>query len=337
MSKIDQLWTELEQDLAKLSSSAKKEGRLTRLATPDSSQRLSVGIEWPSKCRVLLFDAPQGSLPPRHTWPACQGLELSLEQDDAGKSLLLLRLRENRLEDVFSVLAEDLARKILVSKPEQAGNRVLACIARWQKFLSSARRGFSAESRRGLWGELWVLEKIVIQAIGIEAGVASWRGPFGSPQDFQHDGMALEIKTRAAKPPAKVRISSELQLYAEPWSNLFLGHLAIDEQDSAGESLPQRIGSIRAMLADSSMVEVFEDALAEVGWTESDSAPHTGRGFLLREVEWFRVVPNFPCLIPSILPLGIGAVTYDLSIDAIREFAIAQSDVVSSLTILPEA
>jgi len=331
MKRINEIWTELEKELSSSLDPNRKAGVLTRLATPDARQRLRVGIEWPSKCRVLLFDTAKDSLPPKHTWPACHGLEVSLGKSGDGSDSLLLRLREKQLEDVFAILAEDLARKIADSKPDESGLRVLACLARWQKFLSDARRGFSEEASRGLWGELWALEHLVATAIGVEHAVMAWRGPFGAPQDFQFAEISFEIKTRAAKPPAKVTISSEFQLYAEPWTHLFLGYLAVDEQASAGETLPQRIASVRKILEESPMREPFEDALLELGWLESYAENHSTRGFQLRSHEYFEVSEDFPCIVPARLPEGIGRVTYDLALDGLKAFQVSASELVKTL------
>lgn len=324
MKKIEKLWEELEAELASSSSASAGGGNLTRLATPDSGQRLRVGVESQSKVRLLLFSADTAALPPRTAWPECRGLELLMDKGALGKSDLIVRLRDPRGKDVFTALAEDLAKKACGGTEADAARRVIAALARWQRFLASMGRSLSDEARRGLWGELRILEDIIIPSVGIETAIAAWKGPFGVSQDFQLTDMALEVKTRAAKSPAVVRISSERQLHPDPWKHLFLIHVAVDEQDGAGETLPERISKLRGLVYGHAAAEVFEDALLEACWLDAEEEKHGNRGFVLREVEMFRVDGEFPRLTPPVLPPGIGGVDYDLSLDSAAEFSVSR-------------
>jgi hypothetical protein len=255
-----------------------------------------------------------------------------LDAKPSGKALLIVRLRDLRGQDVFSVLAEDLARRAVGGSEAEAARRVLSALGRWQKFLAVAGRSLSEEARRGLWGELWALEHVVTPAVGIEAAVSAWRGPVRAPQDFQHQGTAIEVKTRAARSPAVVRISGEQQLHEVPWQNLFLTHIAVDEQDGAGESLPHRIARVRSLAAATAAAELLEDALADAGWLEAETEKHQTRGFIQRELDVFRVTASFPRLTPLVLPMGIGGVAYDLSLDAARPFALPVTEMQEALT-----
>lgn len=332
MKTIGNMWKEIEADLEAQKGSANGPGLLTRLATSESGQRLRVGVEWPSKARVLLFSAQASSLPPRSTWPECKGLELLLDAKPSGEASLIVRLRDLRGQDVFSVLAEDLAHRAVGGSEAEAARRVLSALGRWQKFLAAAGRSLSDEARRGLWGELWALEHVMSAAVGIEAAISAWRGPAGAPQDFQHQGTAIEVKTRAARSPAVVRISGEQQLHESPWQHLFLTHIAVDEQDGAGETLPQRIARVRSLAAATAAAELLEDALADAGWMEAEAEKHQTRGFIQRELDAFGVAAAFPRLTPLLLPPGIGGVVYDLSLDAVRSFSVPMAEVQQTLT-----
>jgi hypothetical protein len=322
MKRIEQLWEEIELELVGDAPSGLGGGMLTRLATPDSDQRLRVGVEWPSRIRVLLFSADAAALPPRASWPECRGLELLLDRGNGGKVTLMVRLRDSRGRDVFTSLAEDLARRAVGGSEAEAARRVISALARWQRFLAATGRSLSDEARRGLWGELKILEDVVATITGIESAVTSWRGPAGAPQDFQVAGVAIEVKTRAARSPAVVRISGEQQLHESPWQYLFLAHIAVDEQDGAGETLPQRIAAVRGAVVGTAAAELLEDGLIDAGWLDAEEEKHCARGFFLRELEFFRVVEGFPRLTPTVLPPGIGGVAYDLSLDAAMPFAV---------------
>jgi hypothetical protein len=332
MKQIGELWKELEADMEAQKSAITGGSLLTRLATSEVGQRLRVGIEWPSKARVLIFSAPAGTLPPKNAWPECKGLELLLDSKST-ESCLIVRLRDLRGQDVFTALAEDLARRAVGGSEAEVARRVLAALGRWQKFLAAAGRSLSDEARRGLWGELWALEQLIMPAVGIEAAVGAWRGPSGAPQDFQYQGAAIEVKTRAARSPAVVRISGEQQLHEAPWRHLLLVQIAVDEQDGAGETLPERIARIRALAFATAAAELLEDALADAGWRDTETEKHQTRGFLQRELDLFRVADAFPRLTPPGLPSGVGGVTYDLSLDAARLFSCTLEDLGAALAI----
>jgi hypothetical protein len=335
MKPIGEMWKDIEADLEAQKGNATGPGMLTRLATSEAGQRLRVGVEWPSKARVLIFSTPAASLPPRAAWPECKGLDLLLDTKPSGEASVIVRLRDLRGQDVFSVLAEDLARRAVGGSESEAARRVLSALGRWQKFLAAAGRILSDEARRGLWGELWILEHILTPALGIEAAVSAWRGPAGAPQDFQFQGTAIEVKTRAARSPAVVHIAGEQQLHEVPWRHLFLTQIAVDEQDGAGETLPQRIASVRTLAVATTAAELLEDALTDIGWLEAEAEKHQTRGFIQRELDAFRVAEGFPRLTPLILPLGIGGVGYDLSLDAVRSFALPVADMQRALTPAP--
>lgn len=331
MKPIGELWKELEADMAAQISSINGAELLTRLATSDVGQRLRVGIEWPSHARVLIFSATVGTLPPKAAWPECKGLDLLLDSNPT-QSCLIVRLRDLRGLDVFTVLAEDLARRAVGGSEAEAARRVLAALARWQKFLAVAGRSLSDEARRGLWGELYALEHLILPVVGIEAAVGAWRGPAGAPQDFQYQGTAIELKTRAARSPTVVRISGEQQLHEAPWRHLLLVHIAVDEQDGAGETLPERIARVRSLASATAAAELLEDALADAGWLDADAEKHQTRGFVRRELDVFHVAGAFPRLNPPGLPAGIGGIAYDLSLDAARPFTCTVEDLRAALT-----
>lgn len=98
--------------------------------------------------------------------------------------------------------------------------------------------------------------------------------------------------------------------------------MAVDEQDGAGETLPERISKLRDLVQGHAASEVFEDALLEACWLDAEEEKHRIRGFVVRELEMFRVEGEFSRLTPPGLPQGIGGVVYDLSLDAVNEFSV---------------
>lgn len=122
-----------------------------------------------------------------------------------------------------------------------------------------------------------------------------------------------------------------MQLHEVPWNHLFLAHIAVDEQDGAGETLPQRISALRAAVAATPVADIFEDLLLDAGWLDAEEEKHGVRGFILRELEFFRVADSFPRVTPPVLPQGIGGLAYDLSLDAAAAFGVPIEEVKAAL------
>ena len=62
-------------------------------------------------------------------------------------------------------------------------------------------------------------------------------------------------------------------------------------------------------------------------------APHyAGRGYAVRASKFFRIAPNFPCVVEADLRNGVGDVNYALSVSACEPFKVKAEAVVAALT-----
>ena len=70
---------------------------------------------------------------------------------------------------------------------------------------------YRLEEQKGLLGELLVLERpFCCLTSGASTAVAAWRGPLGSPKDFEIGRVAIEVKARRGGAIARhVAITSE--------------------------------------------------------------------------------------------------------------------------------
>jgi len=321
---IEALWNGLEADAG--AGKTASNGWLLRLARPDATCSLFLGLELVSRRRAILIRIPSRSVPSRRLWPRCKGLEplvLAVE----GDSHFGVALKEPRFADVFTALAEDLARRVAEADDADAQARAfLGQLARWQKFLSASFEGLGEEAQRGLWGELHFLREHLLPTIG-PAGVKNWKGGERAHQDFQFETTALEVKTTLAKQPQVVRVTSERQLDATTWPALFLNVISLDVGDGSGETLPAMVSSIRArLLGDATAQEQFEDELLVAGYLDSQAARYIERGYKVRSVLFFRVGPKFPSLVEADMPPGVGDVNYALSVAACQPFLVGAAE-----------
>ena len=336
---IEELWPEIETEAGLGGSSA---GWLTRLARPDPKCRLSVGVETSSRRRGLLLRVARVAIPSRNRWPTCRGLELfarRLSGDRTDEATLGVVLKEPRFADVFTALAEDLARRVMAAGPAATQVKtLLGQLARWQKFLAASAEGLSIEEQRGLFGELHVLRAHLVPAFGSLPAVNGWTAPQAAHQDFQFATGAVEVKTTVAKQPQSVRITSERQLDDTGIAALFLHIVVLDEREvqaaraGAGETLPALVGNLRRRVAaEAGALETFDDHLLDAGYFDAHAPRYEGKRFSLRRELSFRVRQGFPRLLERDLAEGVGDVSYALSLSACRDFSVAPGAMTAQL------
>ena len=330
---IEQLWREMEAE------GGTNAVWLIRFARPQTGHPLVVALEQTTRLRALLVPVCKTSTPPRREWPECQGLELiSIALDS--QSFFGVRLRDVACSDVFTALAEDVAPLVAAaSDAREAAAELLGRLRQWQQFLTMARETMSLEAQRGLWGELHVMREHLLPFLGTETAVFGWKASAAAHQDFQFPGGAVEVKTTTAKQPQSVRITSERQLDDTGVGALFLHVVVLDEREVPvggcvpGENLTALIAQIRSKLStDLCALTAFNDRLLERGWLDGCAMRYDGRRWTVRQEFTYRIRPNFPRLVESELPLGVGDVNFALSLAACEQFVAPISEMLTAIS-----
>lgn len=323
--RIEALWQALEAEAQAGSAGA----WLTRFALPQLAQPLLVALETAPNRRALLLPLPKVAIPAQREWPECRGLEV-FSAALSGQPHLGIGLRDPACADIFTALAEDVAPRVaLAPNPSAAATALLARLQRWQKFLAAGTAGLSEERQRGLYGELHTLRRHLLPALGAVAAIEGWRAPQAAHQDFQFASGAVEVKTTTAKQPQTVRITSERQLDDTGIAALFLHVVVLDEREVDGrativcESLPSIIRDLRQQLkAQLQAMEALDDSLLDAGYLEADAPRYENLRFTLRREHTYRLRHGFPRLTEINLPVGVGDVSYALSLAAVEPFAV---------------
>ncbi|MCX6936349.1 MAG: PD-(D/E)XK motif protein [Verrucomicrobia bacterium] len=73
-------------------------------------------------------------------------------------------------------------------------------------------------------------------------------------------------------------------------------------------------------------------ALLAAGYLDRDASRYVSPGYAVRRADTFRVNAAFPRVIEASLPLGVGSVSYDLSLAACAVFAVAPADLQTVLS-----
>ena len=183
-------------------------------------------------------------------------------------------------------------------------------------------------TQQGLYGELYILEKLL--AIYGDNVVNCWTGCNAETHDFYCGKDAIEIKSSSAKGPDKVKISNEYQLdNTSIIGNLYLIYIKLKKSEVDGECLSDIVNRILEKL-NPNMKIIFLDKLLKIGYIHQMSEAYMVN-FRVREENGFIVSEDFPKIIGKMINTGIGAVSYELSLDACNRFSISTEAILEEI------
>lgn len=265
--------------------------------------------------------------------PRCRGVRVMHEERDEPNGEVLTQvavvLEEERLREIFAVLAADLVNAIVAETTVPAALR--RCVDRlcmWQGlFERLSPEGLSDERQRGLFGELLLLDSLLLGESGHLPGVTAWTGPDASHQDFLIAGVAIEAKTTLTKRHARIAIANERQLDERAHDALFLASVRLEESEAHGTSLPDMVGGLRGRLAgEESAARLFDERLLMADYLDVHAPLYDAR-WRAAAVRWYRVEGDFPRLTEANLPAGVGDIRYSIIADDLGPWEVGEDAV----------
>lgn len=323
MTAIDDAWNALRQE------ARSEPGWHVRRVHASSSCEILAGIRQPGSVPGLLLEVSTDDIPARLSLPKSKGFVVDslLLEGSSGRVRFALVLADRAYEVVFSVLCDDTARAASTApRPRAAVRAWVDRLHVWQEFMARhGVQGLSETTVIGLFGELLVLRDIIAPAAGIAAAIQSWSGPLGEPNDFAFSGVFLEVKATTRQVPELIEISDADQL-DDTRGTILLAHVRL-RPSSGGETLPQLVSSLRAVLAreEASQLKHFEQLLMLAGYID----PHANlydRSYILQAVNLYRVAGAFPRLRRSDIPDGVRAVSYAIDTSACSNYSMDMQD-----------
>ena len=307
------MWSQLEAD-TRISDVP---GRVQRRLVPTGRRNVFVGLEIPSRNRMLILRVAANSASALPEVSDSRGLTMRVlprEAEDE-EAEVVLALTDSQHRDIFDLLVRDLVAAAEQPEEEREGmRRFIARLSDWQQLLRRlAPRGLPQEAQQGLWGELWALREVVVPAVGMTAAVNGWRGPMGSDQDFHLESMCIEVKTSTAASMDRLAISSERQLEVPDDVALLLLGLSLDDRAGHGETLPDLVGSVRSMASADGCLHLLDHRLDLSGYLSDDSGMYSEIGYSLRSLYAFQVGEGFPRIVSGELQPGVSDVRYLVS------------------------
>lgn len=242
----------------------------------------------------------------------------------------VIGLRERRQVELFETLCRD-----VVSAGESAKNlndalhRAILRTNRWYHLLRGGRvEGLTLEEQRGLVGELAFLGELA-KKLSPETALEAWKGPMGSPKDFEFMGCCVEVKTRRSAAKPFIAISSAEQLSVIDEMRLFLSVSNIESAITPkGMTLHEYVNTAAKLFENHGTIfSLWEEKIWATGYDASHE--YEGRHWVLGNRTVYEVTKGFP-RITNPLPNGISQVRYSIAIDACSPYEF-EGDIFESI------
>lgn len=333
MTKIDTIWTELENDDSFRSGILFK--RYSASVLPD----VYVALRAPEKLRCIAAHIVRENAPDVQNWNKLKDIKVEILTDERNpaKSYLLIMILNQQHKDIFSVLCEDLINQVASILDEKVLIKdLLNRLAKWQTlFERLGQQGLTAESQRGLFGELYFLRKFLSNTTDKNYCVNSWQVPSNTVQDFHYGNWAVEVKTTHGNNHQKIQISSERQLDDSVIPNIFLFHLSLDIRNNHGDTLNDLVEWVETFLVND-VIELnsFRLKLFEVGYFDIHKPIYRDPGYNIRQECIYRVEEEFPRITENEIRNGVGDVKYSIIIADCVSYVRTEPELFQTIFIL---
>lgn len=231
-------------------------------------------------------------------------------------------LTYEEISGLFYIFCEDLIEQTRSLTDESAGyNAVVVRFHQWKKMFVSSKRDFLNESQiMGLIGELLFLRDQLSKRIGLSESLRSWSGQELTHKDFSYGDTWTEVKT-IRRSSQSVRISSLEQLDSDHDGELSVYALEKMSAEYKGITLNKLIVEIRNLFSDSDDRDLFMSKVALQGYEYHNYYDD----FVYEKIykKNFRVNVDFPRLTPDDVPEAVVKSIYEIDLNKISEFEIA--------------
>lgn len=261
--------------------------------------------------------------------PEYQGLIVENRSLPDGKSVLLLKLENESLQDVFYVFCLDLIKIVnLESVEEVAVSKLLSEIRRWHRLLNSSSSGLTFEKEQGLVAELHVFS-CILDRTSPEFALDAWIGPLGSAKDFISNESAIEVKSVGSTAEKIVNISSEFQLDLENLKSLHLAVVTL-ASDGSGETVQEIARRLSGRLIHLDLQERFNVLLNLSGFVASEK--RSDRSWTVTDESQYEIDSEFPSLSSSTLPKEIQSVKYRINLSGCHNWQCDREEMYQKFT-----
>lgn len=295
------------------------------LVTPQSIHQIFKGKDINSRKTLLVLSPIKPSTYQSNKLKSSETVEITINQRLIDNYYsITFSLRNNQLESVFDSFCENIIDNVNQIKDK---NLIIDYLCNryimWQKLFTKGESGLLSENElKGLIGELYFLEKIMIPNYGQVIAISSWLGPEKAPQDFVCSNIWYEIKSSYS--PQNVTINSIEQLD----SNM-PGYLIVIEiqktsiADTSGITINKLVENIKNNLTEENK-QIFTDILLSHGYCNLEE--YNFKVFKILSMDFFEINQDSPVLHKSQLPPTIISATYTLNTALLKKQMRSQNE-----------
>ncbi|MBR2129728.1 PD-(D/E)XK motif protein [Aerococcus sp.] len=238
----------------------------------------------------------------------------------------LIKEEEEAIE-IFDILTDDLLSSVENADSE---DQILLVLSQrfvyWAEFFKQQRRTLNEKWIRGIIGELWFLEEKLAPYIGMDTAVKSWTGPDKANQDFITEDKKFEIKTKLGNSPT-VKISNRNQLDKDMYLSV-IGLTKSSEVAKDAIRLSILTENIKNKILSPETRQQFNQKLFDLDLiTKETIKQYDEFSYTVDNMQLFYIDEAFPIIKHSDVPDSVITYSYDLLLNAIKDFEISEDEI----------
>lgn len=326
-NKVFNIWTQFEQN--------RQKGMVKRLYTSDSAINVYCIYQHPEEHYGIALSFPKSIKFNGNPFSNLSELNVSLYEDTSFKNswLLCATITDRDKKSEFSYMCENIIQTVLKESNIKSAVATFAnTLIKWKKLFDKVRTGgLSREEQQGLYGELCMLHKFIENTDDLYSSVNYYIGTDKALRDFQGRNWAVEVKTTATNNPQLLKINGERQLDDTIIEQLFLFHCSVETSKMSGETLPDKVRSIRSLLSsDLAALSLFNSKMFEAGYLDAQEIKYLEQHYKIRKECFYSVKGNFPRIRENELRPGVGNVQYGITISDCEPYIVSEMFVLNN-------
>lgn len=248
---------------------------------------------------------------------------------------VIMELKKTEYQEIFIKTINLILTVIILKKikAEEEIKKFLSILNDYKEFFEDERgpRPLKLEAQLGLFGEIFILSKILIKKLKASEALNTWTGPSKS-LDFSTANSFIEVKTSAGE---NLINTTDSQINPNHDKQLFLSFLKI-KKDEGGSNLNELIEAFSENLKKSSEEDYnsFLLKLMKVGYFEIHRDFYLQK-FNIDKTLYYSIGKNFPFIDKAkiIIPDGIEKIKldYKINLDKCSNFLINENDFLSKI------
>lgn len=242
------------------------------------------------------------------------------------KTHLFVKLTNVEQWSIFKTFCQDLIAAVDEFKIEdQKIEFFITRLLDWKKFWNKSKsKTLSAESIKGLLGELKFLEEFLLKRISGYDAIRAWVGPNPNPQDFSYNKNTYEIKTHDES-VQQITISSKEQLTKNTAELYLVVYSLSASNEPLSLNLIDYIKEIKKKL-NNNECDMLDQKLINVGYSYDEV--YKKFGYMISAPKFYKVADDFPKITTSNVHASIMDLTYKIPLNVIQQFRL-EEDVIT--------